>query len=705
MAATLGARFVGVVEQHRALIDEVIARWGGHRFGTGGDSVHVAFRGASGAIAAALDAQRALAAYAWPDSVVLKVRMGIHTGEADVVAGDYIGLAVHEAARIADAGHGGQILVSKFSTELAGSTLPDGSDLRYLGQFTFRGIIQPHDIFQVVHPDLRADFGPLRTRSAVPNNLPAQVTSFVGRADELASLAASLGASRALTIHGPGGAGKTRLAIEAASAARDRFPDGVWFVDLAPLQPDGDPASSVAAALGLVGRKDGHATVAPVDLVTAHLAAREALLVLDNCEHVIESVAALVDGLLRAAPDLAVLATSQRPLDIAGEEVVGLAPLSVEADEGPSDAVRLFLERARRHDASFQADDATLGVIAEICARLDGLPLAIELAAAHVRAASVEEIAERLGDRLAFLTKGSRSQSDRQRTLRSTIDWGFGLLADGERLVLSRLSVFSGGLTLEAAESVCSGDGVDAEDLYTLLSSLVDRSLVVRRLRGGRARYYLLETIKEYATEKLAAVSTSSGRRAGAEIVLRREGEVWSFEHPNGSFHLKDSKGLRYLAILVGAPGRDFFVMDLIDAVDGADRSEAATRRAIGDAGAVTDAKAVGAYRDRLRDLASELEEARAWNDVGRIQALEAESESLTRELSTVLNVRGEIRGVASATERGRMSVTKAIRSAIDKIAEQAPDLGKRLRDDIRTGARCGYVPLGVPLAWEVAGP
>ena len=700
LVAALGADFGALLERHRALVDAALDRWGGVVFGTAGDSVHAAFGSASSAIAAALDAQRALIAEEWPTGSTISVRMGIHSGEAQPLAGDYIGLAVHEAARMADAGHGGQILVSGITSALAASTLPPESSLKGLGQFVFRDISRPLDVFQLLHPNLPSDFGPLRTRSAVPSNLPAQITTFVGRDHELSAVRELLTSTRAVTIHGPGGCGKTRLALEAASAERGRFEDGVWLVDLAPLQPDGDPATTAATALGIVDGPDGGPHAHPLERITDHLIPRSTLLVIDNCEHVVEQASALVDHLVRNAPGLTVLATSQRPLDIAGEVVVQLAPLPAGEGDLDSDAVTLFVDRARSHDGSFQADDATRATIAQICSRLDGLPLAIELAAAHTRSLSVDEIAERLGNRLSFLTHGPRSHVDRQRTLRSTIDWGYSLLSRDEQTLFAHLSVFSGGFTLDAAEAICGGGEVSAAEVYDLLSSLVDRSLVVRRFHRGRARYYLLETIKEYALERLSTLVAPEHPRGADGIVMRREGDVWAFECNGTAFRLRDTKGLRYLATLLASPGRDFFVMDLVDVAEGATAIEATTRRAIGDAGEVADRKALQAYRHRLSDLEADIDEARSWNDVERVRALEDEMSALTRELAAAANLRGDPRRASSSAERARMSVTKAIRAAISKVAEQAPDLGERLSAGVRTGTRCSYTP--GEMRWEV---
>lgn len=480
---------------------------GGHEVGTQGDSFFVVFPHARDAVAAAVAAQRAVATHPWPDGATVKVRMGSHTGEGTLSGGDYVGLDVHRAARISSIGSGGQILLSQATGALVDHDLPDGVALRDLGLCRLKDLQRPEHIFQVLHPDLPSDFPALRSLDLLPHNLPVQLTSFVGREHEMEEVKNLLKTTHLLTLLGTGGAGKTRLALQVAAECLDSFPDGVWLVELAPITDPAIVPQTVAATLGL--REPGRAVT---ESLVDFLRPRSLMLVLDNCEHVLTASAELCSLLLRHCPSLRVLATSRETLGIMGEVSYRVPTLSLpDPHHIPSPesmnqyaAIRLFVERATLYQPGFTATKGNLSAIAEICRRLDGIPLAIELAAARVKVLSVHQIAERLADRFRLLTGGAQAGLPHHQTLRAAMHWSFDLLPEEERALFRRLSVFVGGFTLEAAEGVCAGDGIDALDVLDLLTRLVDKSLViVEDGGGGQARYRLLETVRQYGLDRL----------------------------------------------------------------------------------------------------------------------------------------------------------------------------------------------------------
>ncbi len=481
---------------------------GGQEVGTHGDAFFVVFPSARSAVAAAIEAQRAIRAYRWPDGADVRVRIGLHTGEAMLAGDDYVGLDVHRAARIASAGHGGQILISEATRALVAANLPDGATLRDLGPHRLRDLQRPERLHQVVHLDLAEGFPPLRTLDVAPHNLPVQATSFVGREAEMREIQRFLAGAHLVTLRGPGGAGKTRLAIQTAADRLDAFPDGVWFVELAPIADAAIVPQTIASVLGL--REPARAAT---EVLIDYLRARALLLMLDNCEHVLAATAEISALLLRHAPSLRILATSREPLGVAGEVVFQVQPFALPdpthavspelANQSP--AVRLFVERAALAQPGFAVTGANIGAIVELCRRLDGLPLAIELAAARTKVLSVEQIAARLEDRFRLLTGGPRTGLPHHQTLRAALDWGYDLLAEAERMLFRRVAAFAGGFTLEAAEDVCGRDGLAPEDVLDLLSRLVDKSMVVvETLAAAEARYRLLETIRQYGLERLA---------------------------------------------------------------------------------------------------------------------------------------------------------------------------------------------------------
>jgi predicted ATPase/class 3 adenylate cyclase/tetratricopeptide (TPR) repeat protein/DNA-binding CsgD family transcriptional regulator len=492
-----------------------------------GDSVFAVFDGVGNALAAAVAIQHSLHDVHWPTASPLLVRMALHTGEAQWRDGDYFGPVVNRCSRLRSAAHGGQILLSQAAADLVRDGLVDGIELLALGEHRLRDLARPEPVFQAVQPMLPSDFPPLLSLDAHLNNLPVELTSFIGREREVAEVRRLLTTTRLLTLTGSGGVGKTRLSQQVAGHLLPSYPDGVWLVELAALGDPGLVAQAIASALGIREQPGRALEQTLVDV----LRPRASLLLLDNCEHLIAACAALAEGLLRASPRLTVLATSREPLVIAGETVWRVPPLTLPEAPSPgaaddatsslaqSEAVRLFVERARAAFPAFALTDQNAPAVARICRRLDGIALAIELAAARMRGLQPEQVAARLDDHLRLLTGGSRTALPRQQTLRAMVDWSHDLLSEPERVLFRRLSVFAGGWTLEAAERVCSGDDLPTEDVLGLLLQLVDRSLVLVGESTGSAgsterRYGLLETLRQYAAESLRDTGEESSVKA-----------------------------------------------------------------------------------------------------------------------------------------------------------------------------------------------
>jgi predicted ATPase/class 3 adenylate cyclase len=500
--------------EHFRLVGEAIDGVGGKVVKETGDGIFAVFPVSKSAVAAAVAAQRALSAAAWDATGPLKARMGLHSGSAIFEHDDYHGVDVNRCARLMGTAHGGQVIVSEATFALVRDDAPPGVTFLDLGEHRLRDLARPEHIHQIVHPDLLAEFPPLRSMGAFPNNLPAELSSFIGRKVELAAVQDALSRARLVTLTGAGGAGKTRLALQVAADRIERHPDGVWLVDLAGLSDPLLVAQAVVSALQvaeLAGRP-------ALDVLTAYLASRDLLMVLDNCEHLITSAAELVDAVLRASPKVKFVATSREPLNVPGEITWRVPSLSIpdeRSDTGAeeSEAVVLFVERARAADPTFTLTPERSRVIATICRRLDGLPLAIELAAARVRALSVEEIAARLHDRFSLLTGGARTALPRQRTLEAAVGWSYDLLAQDERLLFARLSIFAGTFDLAAVEEVCSGGGIERDQVLDLLAKLVDKSLVSALVVSGRTRYRLLETLRDYARNRLAMAQDAKAVR------------------------------------------------------------------------------------------------------------------------------------------------------------------------------------------------
>jgi predicted ATPase/class 3 adenylate cyclase len=492
--------------RHDAIMRSAVAAHDGRIVKSTGDGVFAVFAAAHDGLDAAVDAQQALGGEPWGMTGPLKVRMGLHTGEAVLRDGDYFGGATNRAARLMSVAHGGQVLVSLSTEQLVRDRLPEGVTLVDLGEHRLRDLSRAERVFQVEAAGLAHGFPPIRTVDAYPGNLPAQVTSFVGRVDEMAGVSKAVQASRLVTITGTGGVGKTRLAVQLAAEIVQRFPDGVWLCELAAA---GDPDAMfglIAAALGVVPRQG----LSLAESIIEFLGHKDLLLVLDNCEHLLLEVGRFVEAVMRHCARVCILATSREGLGAVGEQVWPLRSLDT-ADSangrqlaGHSDAVELFADRAHAARPDFLLDPATTPVVAGICRRLDGIPLAIELAAARTVALSPSDIADLLDERFRLLTGGRRTALERHQTLRATVDWSYSLLADIERLVFDRLAVFAGSFDTTGATAAVTGDGIAAFDVVDALTGLVRKSMVVAEPRAdGPTRFQLLETMRQYAREQL----------------------------------------------------------------------------------------------------------------------------------------------------------------------------------------------------------
>ena len=501
-----GERMSRALAEHDALSLKAVEEHRGVVVKMTGDGMYAAFSDPVDALNATAQLQLALEKVASKHQIAFRVRAGLHLGIVERRNQDLFGSPVNRAARIMKAAHGGQILISQAVVDQVRSRLPPSLSLLDLGGVRLRDLATSEHVYQLVHAGLRQDFPALRSLEATPNNLPPQVTSFIGRERELADAKRLLGRTRLLTLLGMGGLGKTRLSLQLGADVLEMYPDGVWFVDLAPIRDPGLVPSATAHSLG-VREEPGRPIT---ETLCTYLREHKLLLILDNCEHLVKACASLASALLRAAASVQILATSREALHIQGEQTYPVLPLAAPDSktgvEGllRSEAVQLFVERARLQKPGFSITEADAPAIAELCARLDGIPLALELAAARLRSLSVKDISARLNDRFKLLTGGSRVALERQQTLRALVSWSYDLLQDTEQIVLDRLSVFSGGFDLEAAEAVCGAEPIAPEDVLDLLTSLVEKSLVMTEQEAQRSRYGLLETIKEFAHEHLA---------------------------------------------------------------------------------------------------------------------------------------------------------------------------------------------------------
>jgi predicted ATPase/class 3 adenylate cyclase len=559
--------------RHDALLRAAIEQQNGYIFKTIGDAFCAVFHTAPNALNAALAAQLALTSEPWPAPIRIKVRMALHTGAAESRDNDYFGQPLNRVARLLSVGHGGQTLISAATQALIRDVLPAEAGLKSLGEHRLRDLNRSETVFQLLHPKLPAEFPPLKSldNSDLPNNLPQQLTSFIGREKESVEVKSLLEKTRLLTLTGSGGCGKTRLSLHVAADVLDQYPDGVWLVELAPLADPALVPQTVATTLGL-SEQPGKTFV---QTLMDYLKSKRLLLVLDNCEHLLRACANLVDALLRTCPHLTIMASSREGLGVAGEQTYRVPSLSLPdpkktltaAQVSQYEAVRLFIERAVSSKADFVVTNRNAPALASVCHRLDGIPLAIELAAARVRSLSVEEINSRLDNRFRLLVGGSKTALPRQKTLQALIDWSYDLLTGQEKLLLCRLSVFAGGWTLAAAEQVCGTGGVrgfggsgvqetaalkrhpqtpeplNAEDVLDVLSSLVDKSLVIAEIEGQMTRYRLLETIRQYGRERLLESGESEqaqARHRDYYLALAEEAEP----------HLTAADQTRWLAIL-----------------------------------------------------------------------------------------------------------------------------------------------------------
>jgi predicted ATPase/class 3 adenylate cyclase len=516
--------YAQVLEGHHALVRSALAAHDGREIDTQGDAFFAVFSSPRACVAAALAMQRAIEAHAWPGGEQVRVRMGIHSGEAARTATGLVGLEVHRAARVAAVAYGGQVLVSEAAAVLVRDGLPLGAALADLGVHRLKDLGRPERIFQLEAAGLPAAFPPLRSLGnlALPNNLPAQLAAFIGRDRELAEVRSLVESSRLVTLAGAGGAGKTRLGLQVAAELLDGSGDGVWLVELAAVADENAVAPAISRALG-IGEPRGRAVL---DVLLDALAPQDILIVLDNCEHLIGACAKIADAIVARCPRVHLLATSREPLGIGGETIYRVPSLSLpgpgEADcaaAGSSDAVALFADRARAQGTGLIVDEQTAPLLVSICRQLDGMPLAIELAAARLRSLSLSDLQDRLGQRFRLLTGGSRTAPERQQTLRATVEWSYSLLTGAEQLLLRRLSVFAEGFGLDAAEAVCGFGDIEAFDVTDLLGSLVDKSLVVAEPTGETLRYRLLETIRQFAAERLA--ETGEGEAAAVAAAHR----------------------------------------------------------------------------------------------------------------------------------------------------------------------------------------
>jgi predicted ATPase/class 3 adenylate cyclase len=507
-------RMGAALARHDAILREAVQAHSGRVVKMLGDGVNAVFDDPLDGVEAILEIQLRLADAQATAGLPLRVRSALHACVVEARDRDFFGSPVNRAARLMSSAHGGQVLLSQALVQLLADRLPAGLELRDLGSARLRDLATPERVYQLVHGGLRSEFPALRSLASTPNNLTLQLTSLVGREREIAQIRDALSKSRLVTLVGPGGIGKTRIARQVAAESIDTFPDGVWFVDLAPISDTQHVASALSSVLALAESAERPL----LDSIVDHLATHRALIVLDNCEHLMQPCVELATRVLEKAASVRILATSREALRLGAETTHVVPALSapeagrkVRVDElQVYDAARLFIERATAASPTFVANDANAPHIADICRRLDGIPLAIELAAARVRALSVERIAGRLEDRFRLLVGGDRAALPRQQTLRALIDWSYETLSEAERTLLRRLAVFAGGWTLDAAEAIVAFGEVVADDVVDVQTALVEKSLIT--VDADRERYGMLETVRAYARERLAA----SGEQAQA---------------------------------------------------------------------------------------------------------------------------------------------------------------------------------------------
>jgi predicted ATPase/class 3 adenylate cyclase len=504
------AVYAQVLAAHDALIRSALAAHGGTELNTMGDGFFAGFSSPRACVAAVLEMQQALEAHVWPGGEHVRVRMGVHTGEAAQTPSGVVGLDVHRAARIAGVAHGGQVLLSETAAALVRDSLPTGVALENLGLHRLKDLSRPEQIFQLRAAGLASAFPPLRSLGdSALHNLPVQLTPFIGRARELAELRALVASARLVTLTGAGGAGKTRLSLQVAAELVDASADGVWLVELAAVTDEDAVPAVICDALRIV-RQPGRPAL---DTLLDAFVCQDILILLDNCEHLIGACAKAADAMLRRCPRVHLLATSREPLGIAGEIIYRVPSLSLPSGEfGPGmlqdcDGVALFADRARAQGIDLMIDEQTAQPVVSICRRLDGMPLAIELAAARLRSMSLQELGDRLDQRFRLLTGGSRTALPRQQTLQATVEWSYDLLAGTEQQLLRRLSVFPDSFDLAAVEAACGFGDIAVPDVAGLVGSLVDKNILLAEQAGAGVRYRLLETIRQFAAERLLETS------------------------------------------------------------------------------------------------------------------------------------------------------------------------------------------------------
>lgn len=510
---------------HDAVVRGAIVAHGGDVFKTVGDAFCAVFPAASAAAGAAVQAQHALRSQDFSSVEDASVRMALHSGTAEERDGDFFGPAVNRVARLLAIAHGGQVLLSSTTAELLRGEMPAELSLRDLGAHKLKDLARAEQVYQLLAPGLREDFPPLRSPDVLPNNLPLQLNSFVGRDDDVREIMTMLNAHRLVTLVGAGGAGKSRCAIQVGAALLESYAEGVWLIELAPIADGNMVAGAIAQALSV--RES--TKMALTDTLVANLKHRRLLLVLDNCEHVIDSARSVVAAILRACPAVRVLATSREALNVGGERLFRLPSLAVPppGETVPARAARsygavaLFVDRASATDGRFTLDDGNAPFVVEISRRLDGIPLAIELAAARIKVLSPRQLAQKLDERFRVLTGGDRSALPRHQTMRALIDWSYDLLSEQERALFRKIAVFAGGFTLESATAVCGTDTLDEFAVMELLTSLVDKSLVQAGTSCDVPRYNMLESTRQYARERLSERGElPAAARAHAEAFL-----------------------------------------------------------------------------------------------------------------------------------------------------------------------------------------
>jgi predicted ATPase/class 3 adenylate cyclase len=518
------------LQRHDEILNEAIRANNGHVFKTVGDAFHAVFISPSSAVAAALQAQRALVAEDFSATDGLRVRIVVHAGPAEVRGSDFFGPGLNRASRLLVVAYGGQILVSGTVADLLQGRLPANTSLFDLGRHRFRDLQESEQVYQLVAEGIESAFPPLRSLGAKPNHLPHPLTPMIGREKEVEEIRARLAHSRLLTLIGSGGAGKTRLAIELGYALAESYPDGVWFVELGRLDDPKLVAEQICGTIGVAvlgGR-------AAVESAVGYLREKRALLILDSCEHLIGAAATIAEAISSECAEMSVLSTSREPLGVSGESVFRVPNLAVPDSDDVSresamgySAIQLFLARANAVAETLDMTDENLAAVISICGQLDGIPLAIELAAPRLRTMRADTLASRLRDRFRLLATGARTVPARHRTMQTLFEWSYNLLDEREQTLLRRLSVFAGGWTVESAAAVVSGDPIDEEDVFDLIASLADKSLVVADTSLEETRYRLLETTRQYGFEKLREAREVGRRRRLAEYVLRfhREAE------------------------------------------------------------------------------------------------------------------------------------------------------------------------------------